>query len=211
MLKGHVFNLQTFTSECFALFIDTFLNKNNGLVKGCALSTTTNSATIGAGYFVVEGRFLQIIDNETITNITNDGYYSLICEIDLEQTNTTTELNQANIKIITNASDYPVLIQENLNDNGSIYQYEFARFNVVSGIITNFTDKRTFIDIQSVFDSIQDETGELIAQIQSNLNDVLDESLYFLKTGGTINGNVEVAGSVKCDSVDCDSVTDATR
>lgn len=211
MLKGHVFNLQTFTSECFALFIDTFLNKNNGIVKGCTLSNTTNSVTILAGYFVVEGRFLQIIDNETINNITNDGYYSLICEIDLEQTNTTTKLNQANIKIITNASDYPVVIQENLNDNGSIYQYEFARFRVVSGTISYFTDKRTFVDIQSVFDLIQDETGELITQIQSNLNDVLDESLYLLKTGGNVNGNIEVDGSVKCDSVECDSVTDATR
>jgi len=26
MLKGHVFNMQTFTSEAFALFIDKFLN-----------------------------------------------------------------------------------------------------------------------------------------------------------------------------------------
>ena len=87
MLKGHVFNLQTFTSEAFALFIDKFLNGRSGVAKGCALSNTANSATIGEGYFVVRGRFLQIISGETISNITTNGYYSLVCEIDLSKTN----------------------------------------------------------------------------------------------------------------------------
>ena len=31
MLKGHVFNMQTFTSEAFALFIDKFLYGKSGV------------------------------------------------------------------------------------------------------------------------------------------------------------------------------------
>ena len=73
MLKGHVFNLQTFTSEAFALFIDKFLNGRCGVAKGCSLSNTTNSATIGEGYFVVRGRFLQIISGETSINLNFDN------------------------------------------------------------------------------------------------------------------------------------------
>jgi len=195
MLKGHVFNLQTFTSECFALFIDTFLNKKNGVVQGCALSNTTNSATIGAGFFVIKGRFLEIISNETV-NVIEDGFYKLICEIDLTKINTTTELNQASIKIIKGTTNYPELVTTD-----TLYQYEFSRFKLENNIITNFTDKRTFVDIQSIFDSIQDETGELITQIQSNLNSVLDESLYFLKTGGTINGNLEITNNLSCNNI----------
>jgi len=195
MLKGHVFNLQTFTSECFALFIDTYLNKKNGVVQGCALSNTTNSATIGAGFFVIKGRFLEIISNETV-NVIEDGFYKLICEIDLTKINTTTELNQASIKIIKGTTNYPELVTTD-----TLYQYEFSRFKLENNIITNFTDKRTFVDIQSIFDSIQDETGELITQIQSNLNSVLDESLYFLKTGGTINGNLEITNNLSCNNI----------
>lgn len=51
MLKGHVFNLQTFTSDCFALFIDTFLNGNNGIVKGCNVFNTSNSVTLAPRLF----------------------------------------------------------------------------------------------------------------------------------------------------------------
>ena len=86
MLKGHTFNLQTFTSEAFALFIDKFLNERCGVAKGCDLSNTSNSVTIGEGYFVIRGRFLQIISNNTISDISTNGFYSLICEIDLSKT-----------------------------------------------------------------------------------------------------------------------------
>ena len=121
MLKGHTFNLQTFTSE---------------------LSNTNNSVTIAEGYFVIKGRLLQIISSETISNISNNGYYSLVCEIDLSKTNTTSVLNQAEIKNLYNASAYPTLTQQDITGSGTVFQYEFARFKVESGTITNFTDRR---------------------------------------------------------------------
>ena len=110
MLKGHVFKFQTFANEAFAHFINTFLQGNMGITKGCNLSKTSNSVTISAGYFCVMGRFLEIVGNETISDITNTGYYQLICEIDLSQTNTTSELNQALIKLVRNANTYPIRV-----------------------------------------------------------------------------------------------------
>lgn len=182
MLKGHVFNLQTFTSEAFALFIDKFLNGRCGVAKGCELSNTSNSATVGEGYFVVRGRFLQIISGETISNITANGYYSLVCEIDLSKTNTADALNQAAIKAISSTSTYPTLTQQDITGTGTVYQYEFARFKVESGSITNFIDKRTFVDFTSIYDVIQNESNELIEEIRKALADVLDGSVYLLKT-----------------------------
>lgn len=196
MLKGHVFNLQTFTSEAFALFIDKFLNGRSGVAKGCALSQTTNSATIGAGYFVIRGRFLQIISEETIANITAEGYYSLVCEIDLSKTNTTDVLKQASIKSVFNASNYPTLTQQDITGSGTIYQYEFARFKVSGGNITNFEDRRTFIDFDTIYNYIQRESDELIEEIRTSLENVLNGSSYLLKTGGTINGDLEVTGNI---------------
>ena len=142
MLKGHTFNLQTFTSEAWAVFCNNFLNDSSGILKGCELSNTNNSVTIAEGYFVIKGRLLQIISSETISNISNNGYYSLVCEIDLSKTNTTSVLNQAEIKNLYNASAYPTLTQQDITGSGTVYQYEFARFKVESGTITNFTDRR---------------------------------------------------------------------
>lgn len=196
MLKGHVFNLQTFTSEAFALFIDKFLNGRCGVAKGCTMSNTNNSVTIADGFFVVRGRFLEVISGVTISNITNNGYYSLICEIDLSKTNTAEQLNQATIKTISNTSNYPTLTQQDITETGTIYQYEFARFKVENGSITNFTDKRTFVDFTSIYTLIQREAQSVLDDIEEALQNVLDGSAYLLKTGGTINGDLEVTGNI---------------
>lgn len=199
MLKGHVFNLQTFTSDAFALFIDKFLNGRSGVAKGCELSKTNTSVTIGEGYFVIKGRLLQIISNETISSITTNGYYSLICEIDLSQINTSDQLNQAKIKTIYGANSYSTLQQQDITDSGTIYQYEFARFKVENGTINDFTDKRTFVDIQSIYDVIEADTNDLISEIEEALADVLDGNSYLLKTGGTMTGKLIAEGGIKGD------------
>lgn len=201
MLKGHVFNLQTFTSEAFALFIDKFLNGRCGVAKGCSLSNTTNSATIGEGYFVIRGRFLQIISGETISNITANGYYSLVCEIDLSKTNTADALNQAAIKVISSTSTYPTLTQQDITGTGTVYQYEFARFKVESGSITNFTDKRTFVDFQSIYDQIEDEAQAVLTEIQNTLTNLENQSNVLLKTGGIANGDFTFSGNITANNI----------
>lgn len=187
MLKGLVFNLQTFTSEAFALFIDKFLNGRSGVAQGCGLSNTNNTVTIADGYFVIRGRFLQVISGVTVSDITTNGFYSLVCEIDLSQNNTADQFNQAEIKVIAGTSDYPTLTQQDITGSGTIYQYEFARFKVESGNITNFVDRRTFVNFESVYDQIDTETQAVLNEIQQALANVLDGSAYVLKSDvGTI-------------------------
>lgn len=203
MLKGHVFKFQTFANEAFAHFINTFLQGNMGITKGCNLSKTSNSVTISAGYFCVMGRFLEIVGNETISDITNTGYYQLICEIDLSQTNTTSELNQASIKLVRNANAYSNLTKEDLFNGGSLYQYEFARFKVTEQGIVDFTDKRTFLNLSSLYSQInsnfnslfnaKDQEAEaLLEEIRQELASVLDGSIYLLKEGGTMSGDINM-------------------
>lgn len=191
MLKGHVFDLQTFTSEAFALFIDKFLDGKSGVVKGCSLSNTTNTATIGSGFFVIGGRFLEIVSSETISNISTNGYYSLVCEIDLSKTNTANELNQATIKTIFNSVNFPILTQQNINDGGNIYQFEFAKFKVEDGRITEFLDKRVYIDFDSIY-----------TIIENTLESLEDQSDVLLKSvGGTLNADLQVNNNFKCDNI----------
>ena len=155
MLRGHVFKSQTFANEAFGLFIDTFLQGNMGIVKGCELSSTNTSVTVGEGYFCIKGRFLQILGDETI-EVSDNGYYSLICEIDLSQENTKEDFNQGSIKVVSGSSAYPALTQQDINNNGTVYQYEFARFKVTDSGITEFTDRRTFLNLESIYSKIND-------------------------------------------------------
>lgn len=181
MLRGHVFKSQTFANEVFGLFIDTFLQGNMGVVRGCALSNTNATVTIGEGYFDVKGRFLQILGNETV-NISDNGYYSLICEIDLTKENTSEDFLQGEIKAISGVSAYPSLTQQDINSGGTMYQYEFARFRKTDNGIIDFTDRRTFLNLESIYTKIDTDTTALLEQIEEALNSVLDESIYLLKT-----------------------------
>lgn len=190
MLKGHVFNLQTFTSDAFAITFDKVLQGRSGILKGCNLSNTNNSITITEGYFVVRGRILQIVGNETISNLTNNGYYSLVCEIDLSKINTTDALNQATIKTVYNANNYPTLTQQDIIGTGTIYQYEFARFKVENGIITDFTDRRTSLDFATLYDLYE-----------QTLEGLENESNVLLKTGGVANGDFTFNGDIVADNI----------
>ena len=181
MLRGHVFKSQTFANEVFGLFIDTFLQGNMGIVRGCELSSTNNSVTVGAGYFCIKGRFLEILGEDTV-NVSSNGYYSLICEIDLSQENTKEDFNQGSIKVVSDTSGYPTLTQQDINNGGTMYQYEFARFRVTDSGITDFTDRRTFLNLASIFSKINSDATVVLNQIQEALDVVLDESIYLLKT-----------------------------
>lgn len=180
MLRGHVFKSQTFANEAFGLFMDTFLQGNMGVIRGCELSNTNNTVTISEGYFFIKGRPLQIVGNDTV-NVLDNGYYSLICEIDLSKENTKEEFNQGSIKVISDSSSYPTLVQQDINNNGTIYQYEFARFKVTDSGISEFIDRRTFLNLSSIYSKINEDATAVLNQIEIALNSVLDESIYLLK------------------------------
>lgn len=186
MLRGHVFQSQTFANEVFGLFIDTFLQGNMGVVNGCSLSNTTSAVSIGEGHFCIKGRFLQILGTETV-NISSNGYYSLVCEIDLSQENTEESFNQGSIKAISGVNTYPTLTQQDINNGGTMYQYEFARFRKTDNGIVDFTDRRTFLNITSIYSQINANANVVLEQIEAALDSVLDESIYVLKEDvGTI-------------------------
>ena len=184
-LRGHVFNKQLFTSECFALFIDTFLDKNNGIVKGCGLSNTNTSVTIEDGFFCIKGRFLQEEGGSTFEveqAIQNDIYCRLVCEIDLSQENTTAELKQAQYKILKSTTAYPVLQQEYITDDGEIYQFEFAKFKITETGIEDFQDTKTFLDFPSIYAEIRRNINTFLSQAKITTEEQIDALVADLKT-----------------------------
>ena len=93
------------------------------------------------------------------------------------------------------------MVQQDITGNGTKYQYEFARFKVESGSITNFTDKRTFVDFTTIYDVIQNEAQGVLDDIEQALQNVLDGSAYLLKSGGVSNGDFTFNGNIIANNI----------
>ena len=198
MLKGYVFSKQLFENPIFALFINTFLDGQNGISNnyknGMAVSYSGSNITISSGAVCIQGRFLGEDTSTTLNAGTSNLYCKLVIEIDLDKQNTETELNQASYKIVTSGTGYPNLTQTNIvKNNTGIYQYELARFRTVSSGITDFKDMRTFLDFDSIYEQIQADYDVVLDELEQELANVEDGSIYLLKTGGTISGEVEIS------------------
>ena len=136
MLKGHVFSKQIFGHPIFALFINTFLNGENGVSNnyknGMKPTYSGSTVNIDSGAVCIQGRFLEEDTSTSVQAGTNNAYCKLVVEIDLDKQNTESEFNQASYKIITATSNYPALTQTNIvKNNSGIYQYELARFKTL--------------------------------------------------------------------------------
>ncbi len=205
MLKGHVFSKQLFEHPIFALFINTFLNGENGVSNnyknGMQVTYSGSTLTVDSGAVCIQGRFLEEDTSTPIATGTNNAYCKLVIEIDLDKKNTESQLNQAAYKVITSASGYPELTQTNIIKNvAGIYQYELARFKTTASGIADFQDMRTFLDFDSIFEEIRQQYGTILKELQDELASVVDGSDYLLKSaGGTVNGKIIANGGIEGD------------
>lgn len=187
MLKGHVFKQQIFGNQIFALFINTFLNGENGISNNYknAMKVTYNGSalTIQNGVVCIQGRFLEEDTNTNIIAGTDTAFCKLVIEIDLDKQNAETNFAQATYKIIKSTSGYPSLTQTDIiKNNSGIYQYELARFRTTSSGITDFQDMRTYLDFNSIYGAIKKEYKKLLDQLKQELLSVENESAFLLKT-----------------------------
>lgn len=161
MLKGHVFENQLFGNPIFAVFINTFLAGENGVINGfgnsMAVTTNGSNLTIQSGVCCIQGRFLEEDTSTTISAGTTPSYARLVLEIDLDKTNTENDFQQGYYKIITNSTTYPELTQDDIvNDVSGVYQFPLGRFQITSNGVIGYADERNFLDFNSIYDEIRD-------------------------------------------------------
>lgn len=204
MIKGFRFTNQLANAEVDARIHQEFLNKNDGIFYGMELSYTNNSITVGEGLCEIAGRPVAVIDSETVSAGTDNLYCLLILEIDLSKDSTKDVFNQASFKLLTSSTSYPTVTQQDINMyNGSnnLYQLEFARFKSGTSGITEFKDTRKFLSFSGIYAQIKADCDAIINQIKQELENVEDGSSYLLKSGGKIDGDLEVSNSIKCDNI----------
>lgn len=202
MLKGQVFSRQLFENQIFALFIDTFLNGNDGVASNyaneMALSYSGSDITIDSGAVCIQGRFLNEDTSTTLSAGTDTMYCKLVIEIDLDKTNTESDFQQGYYKIITSPSGYPNLTQTNIvKNNAGVYQYELARFKTSANGISNFQDMRTFLDFESIYSKITSDYETVLNQLQNELEGVKTQENValrsdFRKLQATINAPLDI-------------------
>lgn len=151
MIRGVTFDKQLMNSSDHAHEVNFYFGGDMGVTKGCEVNENVDgNLVVSAGYFVIKGRLVQVVGSEIVVvpSVPSGTLYStLVFEIDLTQENTITEFNQGSFKIVSNASAYPTLTQEDLDNGGNVYQFEFARFeNSISGI-ANLADTRVLVDL----------------------------------------------------------------
>lgn len=191
MLKGHVFAKQLFGNSIFALFINTFLNGKNGISKDYknAMAVTYSGSTVNvdSGAICIQGRFLEEDTSTQLSAGTDTAFCKLVIEIDLDKQNTETDFLQGVYKIVKSASAYPSLTQTDIvKNNSGVYQYELARFKTTANGITEFADKRTFLDFNSIY-----------AEIEQHIKDIDDGAPYLQKAGGTMTGKLYANGGIE--------------
>lgn len=161
MLKGHSYDKQIYYSVADRIINNAFLNGANGIFQnegsGCALSNTNDSVTISNGFFIVQGGLTEVVNSETLSVALDGSYCVLVYEIDMSKDNTDTSFVQGQFRVLTGQSSYPALTRQKLTENSGVYQYEFARFRALTTGISNFEDKRTFLDYDSIFEYIENQ------------------------------------------------------
>lgn len=203
MLKGHVFKKQIFGNQIFALFIDMFLKGKCGISgeykEKMNISYNNNTLTVASGVACIRGRFLEEDTNSEINAGNELSYCRLVIEIDLSKENTEEEFEQAKYKVIKGTNSYPNLTQTNIIANNSgIYQYELAQFKTSANGITDFVDKRNYLDFNSIYAEIEHEYRVILTSLQKELADVKDGSDYLLKSsGGTVKGKTIFEGGIE--------------
>ena len=185
MLKGDVFSNQLFNVHAFALFIDTFLDKKNGIIDGYKnnmnITASGTNISIGQGACVIRGRFMEEDSTTTIsTSSIQSKYCALVIEIDLSKTNTDSSLLQATYKILSSAGSTPTLTQQDIINNytSGVYQFKLATFQTdASGNISNLVKTDERLSIESVYNSFEAQMTQELADLQTAIDNVTTPSV----------------------------------
>lgn len=136
--RGVTFAKQAVSSNDDAHVYKVLLNGRNGRTKGCKMTFNGDNIHISEGYFFAANRLIEITSTETIATdvvATGTSYCRLVFKIDLTKTNTNAAFNQGFFAVKMSTADYPSIVQQDLDDGGTVFELPFARFTkTVSGI-----------------------------------------------------------------------------
>lgn len=157
MINGITFSEQLTTSADFAHFQNTFLNNSNGITKGCEISHAAGNVYVQKGYFIICGRFVRVVGMETVPTpeiISGQIYCKVVFEIDLTKINTAEDFEQGYYRVLTSVEAYPQPTQEDLDNDGTLFQMPWCQFIKAVDGIKEFRDLREILDLSSIWKAV---------------------------------------------------------
>ena len=117
---------------------------SDGILAGCDMTYSGKDLTIGAGYFLIKGRELEVSQPETVPSNTTEpnGYGRLRIVLDLTAEPSETNFTQYRWEWDYQAanSGWPALTQEDINADGDTYEVAMATVSFsesnISGVVS---------------------------------------------------------------------------
>lgn len=167
-LQGVTFPHQSLTPKEWGALFENVVN--DGILKGCAVTASGANVYISPGVLVVKGRLIRVSGTvtEETTPTYSDGYGRI--KVCINTSNESTESINHQVFIVTEYSSsetFPNLTQDDINDSGTLYEVELARFQYVSGSISTVTEKLPIVDSKQkqITYGTADPTGGSIGDI----------------------------------------------
>lgn len=185
MIKGYVFLNQLASNDVDSMVFRKMLDNHDGIMKGMGLSYSGSTITIAEGVIMVAGRPIGVVGSETVVASTSNVYNKLIVEIDLSQTATVAEFNQASFKILSSPTSYAAitLTKQDMDNGGTLYQVELARFQTgANAEISLFNNTSPQLDFQAIYSEIDTNVTALIDRLEEELAEVEGGSAWVLTT-----------------------------
>lgn len=211
-IRGITFSKQSVSPNDDSHIYKVLLNGKNGKTKGCTMTTNGDLIYISEGYFFAANRLIEIPSTETIETtavLNGTTYFRLVFEIDLSKTNTASEFKQGAFKVLSSATGYPDIVQEDLEEGGTIYQLPFAKFaKTVSGFTSFIPELETIGFVKNnamiyVSKSGNDASGDgteskpfatIQHAIDSVQKDLSGREITINVASGTYSEEVEISG-----------------
>lgn len=188
MIVGYTFDGQHQPAAPFAKQVEESLGHYEGILDGIEVNVGTNTITIDEGRMLIKGRQFEVVGSETV-NVENAAsgnlYGVLIVEIDLSKESSSSVFDQVAFKYLSSSTDYPSLVQQDINSgdtNDLIYQFELARFRIGTNGISDYQDRRTFLNYNSLY-------NQLLSKVQDAIDDIEDGSAFMLRPTILFEGN----------------------
>lgn len=157
MISGITFDEQTIKSADMANFLRKFGGNQNGITRGCEITSDSSNMYISEGYFLLQGRQIRVTGTHTVTLnkvTTGEQFCRVVLELDMSKTNTEDACNQLSLKTLTSSSGYPTLTQQDLEENPTgTYQYMLAQYHTTASGIDSFAVQASEIDVSYLKES----------------------------------------------------------
>lgn len=135
MIKGVTFDMQSPTAKNHGALFAGLLT--DGILNGCEITSAGKACYIGPGYIMIAGRLVQVSSTETVNIAATSGYANIVLNVDLSQEATRQSFGQAYFSVVnSDSATDPALTQNDVNDNGLLYQILIAKYAANSNSIT---------------------------------------------------------------------------